>query len=133
MAGEGEPKTINAPVAIVKVLELVGIRDTKYGFDNMWVYAHISAPARTEKGPIQYALIAGAPQHGIAYLGTINPETREFSEFNRANGARTFYDRASNNVICKMYAPAYQMNQLQTLDEILAIEGLHLRRELIPH
>lgn len=119
------------PVKIEKVLEIEGARDPILK-EGRFVYAHISTPTEVEGKPVQYALIAGFPQHGTARLGNIDPETKVFKWLTQEPFPQAFYERASNHVIQEMRVPAGQLDQLKTVDEVLAIEGIKVRRELIP-
>ena len=124
------PKRI--AVDIEKVLELKGAIDPGTR-GSMWVYAHISPPVDIGRGTAQYALLAPAPEHGIAYLGEINPETREFRTYEAIGISKpTYYERAKNRVIRQMSVPVDQLENLKTKDEVLAIPGISVGRELIP-
>lgn len=129
--GEGELAVTRVPVKIAKVLELEGAVDpTLKG--NCWVYAHVSTPAMKDGQPVQYALLARAPQHGLTQLGEINPQTREFNTYEPTPAGQTFYERAGNHVIREMDVPVTQLEKLPTLDDVLAIPGLKVRREFTP-
>lgn len=120
-------------VKIQKVLELAGaltpniLQHGTYCLTS--VYAHISKPAKKDGIDVQYALIARFPRNGSMELGNINPDTRIFEEFSQEP---SFYERAENGVVKEVNVLADQLRKLRTLDDVLAIRGISVERELIP-
>ena len=112
------------PVKIEKVLEL------RYHPNATTVYCHVSTPVQDEGKEKRYALIAACPQGGRTLLGDIHPDQGEFREFSREV---TFYERASNHVVCQMHIPVAQLESLRTIDNVLASPHVSIVRELIPH
>jgi len=119
------------PIEIQKVLELKGACRPDFRCPSS-IYAHVSNPVKKDKQDIQYAMLAIFPEHGIMHLGDINPETKMFEYYDSNMRRFTFYTRAENNVINQVSVPSEQLNKLKTLDEILAIDGISIKRELIP-
>ena len=119
-------------IEIQKVLELEGAIRPDFNCPTS-LYAHISKPVKRNRNEeVQYALIAIFPQHGIMELGEINPATRVFRGYDPRGIDLSFYERASNNVIKEIKVLGNQVRGLKTLDEVLAIEGISVKRELIP-
>lgn len=131
---EPQPRVVRIPVQIEKVLEVEGVFIKLGGTEikaSTFVYAHVSPLVKTSDGSEQqYALLALAPANGRAYLGEIDPETRIFTPFDQSKTA--YYDRSDNNVIGEISVPADQFEKLSRLTDVLGIEGLKIRRELIP-
>lgn len=119
------------PVEIEKVLVLKGARDPIFEHATPVVYAHVSSLTSPDGKETKYALLALFPQHGVIYLGKINPRTGIFDD-NELPLTRAFYERAGNNVINSISLPDDQIGKLQTLDDILNIEGITVARELVP-
>lgn len=120
------------PLDIQKVLELTGAIHPDYPC-NTSVYAHVSYPiSLSDKKSQAYACLAIFPQHGIMNLGNIDPKTKRFEGFNGKQTQIATYTRARNHVIKRVSIPAEQREKLKTLDEVLAIEGITIKRELIP-
>jgi hypothetical protein len=126
------------PVQIQKVLELEGV----YSMDRASptsVYAHISKPVKRGAEDVQYAMLAIFPRHGFMNLGEIDPETRVFEHYD-PDGVRKFgigtpnalYVRAGNHVVNEVSVPHEQIDRLKTMDEVLGIDGIFVKRELIP-
>ena len=86
--------------------------------------------ATPDGGETQYALLAFFPQHGVMYLGQIDPKTGVFDDNEPL--IRAFYQRAGNKVICSISIPDNQRENLQALDDILKIERITVARELVP-
>ena len=82
--------------------------------------------------PVQYVMLATAPEHGIIHLGEIGPETRVFGFFDINMRTFGFYDRSENYVINKVYVPNEQVARLTTIDKVLKIKCIHVKRELFP-
>ena len=116
------------PIEIKKVIQLVGAFDPRYK-SRTEVYAHIGKPVRDKGKEVQYAMLAIFPTNSIMRLGNINPETRMFEDISDNN---SYYERASNHVIRKVLVPTGQLPCLKTLEEVLAISGISVKRELIP-
>jgi len=76
--------------------------------------------------------LARFPQHGIMYLGSINPETMMFEYYDPAMNNPASYTRAGNQVVNQVSVPSKQLKNLETLEEVLGIEGISVKRELIP-
>ena len=119
------------PVEIQKVLELEGALRSDFMCATS-VYAHISKPVKKDGTDVQYALMAIFPQHGIMHLGDINRDTKFFEHYDPAMRDSALYERADNHVVRKVMVPTEQLNRLRTLDEVLAIEGISIKRELVP-
>lgn len=121
------------PVKIERVRELTGVY-FRMGESRpeIRVFAHISTPARTEAEPVQYALLAQAPQNGMAELGRIDPDTRDFTEFDPSGIRFALYRRSPNRVIDQIMVLPDQLRMLQTLAELDAIQGIQIEREMIP-
>ena len=117
------------PVKIQKVMELEGALRPDFNSRSS-VYAHISDPVKRDDDDVQYALLAIFPQHGVMRLGDINPETMMFEDYTPYRPA--LYTRADNHVVNGVSVPAEQFDRLKTLDEVLAIEGISVKRELFP-
>ena len=118
-------------VRIEKVLELEGA--LRPDFSPSSVYAHISKPVERDGQNVQYAILALFPQHGIMDLGDINPETRVFEYYDsKMRNSPALYKRAGNHVVNQVSVPSEQLVKLKTLDEVLGIGGISVKRELIP-
>ena len=112
------------PVEIEKVLELGG------NFPSF--YAHISKPVKRNGQNVQYAMLALFPTSGIMHLGEINPETRVFEHYDPEMRNFALYRRAPNHVVTQVNVPSEQLDRLKTLDEVLSIPSIFVKRELIP-
>ena len=121
------------PVQVQKVLELEleGAYRPDFKCPSS-VYAHISNPVKKDGQDTQYAMLAIFPQHGIMHLGDINPKTKMFEDYDPDIGKFALYTRAGNHVVNRVSVPSEQLNRLKTLDEVLAINGISVKRELIP-
>jgi len=119
------------PVKVEKVLELKGADRPDLNCPSS-VYAHISTPVKKDGQDIQYAMLAIFPQHGIMHLGNINPETKMFEHYDPNRHALALYTRAGNHVVNQVSVPTDQLEKLKTLEEVLSIEGISVKRELIP-
>lgn len=124
-------RKIEIPVQVQKVLELEGVYEPQFNGEAS-VYAHISKPVKKNGQDVQYAMLAISPQHGIMYLGNINPETKKFEYYDPKRHIFAWYARANNHVINQVSVPSEQLEKLKTLEEVLGIEGISVKRELIP-
>ncbi len=128
---KGPQPTMRIPVQIEKVLELTGaIRP--YPKSPASVYAHISKPVQDKFKQVQYAMMALLPQHGVMHLGNINPETMMFEHFDPDLRTPAMYKLADNQVVEQVSVHLNQMEPLKTLEEVLRIPGISIKRELIP-
>ena len=129
------PKASYIPVEIEKVLELEGAIRPDFNCPSS-VYAHISKAGKVRLGAqvedVQYALIAIFPQHGIMHLGDIDPETKRFRDYDPHMKEFALYTRAKNHVVEQVLVRSDQIERLKTLDEVLSIDGISVKRELIP-
>ncbi|MFA4960413.1 MAG: hypothetical protein WC548_02005 [Candidatus Pacearchaeota archaeon] len=116
-------------VKIQKVLELEGAIRKDFNCRTS-VCAHVSTPCEKEGRDVQYVMMDLFPRNGIMYLGNINPETKIFECFDMSKIA--LYERANNHVVKKVMVPISQFSKLKTLEEVLSIEGISVKRELIP-
>jgi hypothetical protein len=66
------------------------------------------------------------------HLGNINPETKMFEHYGPDMKYPTFYKRGSNHVINEIYVLPAQLDKLKTLNEVLGIDGISVKRELFP-
>ncbi|PIN94077.1 hypothetical protein COU54_00425 [Candidatus Pacearchaeota archaeon CG10_big_fil_rev_8_21_14_0_10_31_24] len=121
----------NFSVEIQRVLELEGALSSDFKCATS-VYAHISKPEKKDGTDVQYALMAIFPQHRIMHLGDINRDTKFFEHYDSTMRDFALYERADNHVVRKVRVPIEQLNRLRTLDEVLAIEGISIKRELVP-
>lgn len=96
------------------------------------VYAHVSKPVKRDGQDVQYVMLAISPQHGIMYLGEINPETRMFEHYDPEMRDPALYTRAGNHVVNQVSVSGEQLSKLKTLDEVLGIQGIFVRRRLTP-
>ncbi len=128
---EREPSLKRVLIIIKRVLELEGLYDPNLRADTS-AFAHTSAPVDTPEGLKQRVLLALFPQHGLADLGTINPETCEFKPFDPKYLNPAIYERSDNHVICSMNVPVDQVEKLPTLDQLLTIPGIRVGRDLRP-
>ena len=96
------------------------------------IYAHVSKPVRDQGREVQYAILDIYPRSGIMNLGNINPETRVFEHFDPGQGIQAHYRRADNHVVCEVFVPVEQLRDLKTIDDVLSIPGITVKRELIP-
>lgn len=119
------------PVEVKKVMELEGAYRPDFNCLSS-VYAHISKPVRKDGQDIQYAMLAIFPQHGVMDLGDINPNTRMFEFYDPRKINFAPYTRADNGVVNKVSVPLDSMEKLKTIDEVLGIEGISVKRELTP-
>jgi len=117
------------PVEVEKVLELEGVIRPDFTSS---IYAHISKPIKDNDRDVQYTLMAIFPQHGIMHLGSINPETRRFEHYDPDMINFALYTRADNHVVKTILVPLDQLDKLQVIDDVLKIEGISVKRELIP-
>ena len=118
------------PIQVQRVLELKGA----YADFNCpsSVYAHISNPVKKDGLNVQYAMLAIFPQHGIMHLGDINPKTKMFEHYDTEMPTLALYKRASNHVVNQVSVHIEQIKRLKTLEEVLSINGISIKRELIP-
>lgn len=119
------------PVQVQKVMKLEGANRPDSD-DSSSVYAHISKPVRKDGQNVQYAMLAIFPQNGIMDLGNINPETKMFEHYDPEMSIFALYTRADNNVVNKVSVPSEQLEKLPTLEEVLGIESISVKEELIP-
>lgn len=115
---------------IERVLELEGAWFEKPSNTVIGVQAHIA----TGQDQIQYAILSRLAEMsmGRAYLGYIDPQTREFKLYDPERCDVVTYKRAGNGVVCEIIMSAEHLNKVQTLDEILSIPGITIGRELVP-
>jgi len=114
------------PVQIEQVLEVEGAYDPRFRAPTI-LQAHVSTPVRTKEGLKQYVLLTQNPQHGIAYLGGIDTESRAFNPYEGAYIDFARYQRGEKGVITQMDVPADQFEQLMTLDQLKAMEGIRVK------
>ena len=120
------------PVQIEKVMELEGVYGPNSNYSSS-VYAHVSMPLKKEGQSVQYVMIAIFPRHGTMPLGDINPVTKRFEHYDPDMNNLALYTRADNHVVTQVSIPVQQLERLKTLDDVLAIEGISIKRELIPN
>ncbi len=113
-------------VEIERVIELTGLKVRGL---QARCYAHVSKPILDNGQPKRYALLGQFPQHGITYLGEINPKTLEFFQYSEIP---VFYERSSNRVIKKLRVSNEQLLRLKTIEEVLSIEGIKVASEGTP-
>ncbi len=118
-------------VEIEKVLELVGAYRPDFNCPAS-VYAHVSKPVKKDGEDVQYAMLAIFPQHGIMHLGEINAETRMFGNYDPNWKDLALYTKSSNHVVNQVSVPSKQFDKLKTLDDVLGIPGISVKRTLIP-
>ena len=119
------------PMEIQRVLELEGAFSPEFNCP-IYVYAHISEPAKKEGDGFEYALMAVSPQSGVMSLGDIQPRTRMFRVYDNLEANHSAYELASNSVVRKIMVPFNQVTRLRSLGEVLEIKGISVRRELVP-
>jgi hypothetical protein len=119
------------PVKIEKVMELEGAIGPDFKYPPS-VYAHISYPVNKDGAEVRYALLAIFPQHGIMHLGEINPRTKSFDHYDRHLHTPALYQRACNHVVNEVYVPVEQLKKLKTIDDVLSIPWIKVKRELFP-
>ncbi|NQU98563.1 hypothetical protein HQ533_03780 [Candidatus Woesearchaeota archaeon] len=119
------------PVQVQKVLELKGAYRLHPKSPSS-IYAHISVPVKQDGQDVQYAMLAIFPQHGVMHLGEINPKTKMFENYDPKMHTLALYTRAENNVVNQVSVPSELFERLKTIDEVLDIEGISVKRELIP-
>lgn len=117
------------PVQIQKVMELKGAYRPDFNCPSS-IYAHISKPVKRDGEDVQYAMLDIFPEHGVMYLGGIDPKTKMFNFFDPSNPA--LYTRAGNHIVNQVSVPIEQLKKLPTLEEVLGIEDISVKRELIP-
>ncbi|MBI5332686.1 MAG: hypothetical protein HZB65_03875 [Candidatus Aenigmarchaeota archaeon] len=115
---------------IENVLELHGARHYMDSRSDIILYAHVSKPMEYKDNFVQYVMLAPGPQHGMIHLGEIDPETRCFRFFDKRMRIFGIYKRATNNVVNKVCVPHEQLEKLKTLNEILKINGIYVKREM---
>ena len=116
-------------IEIQRVLELHGTRDPIYEHATPRVFAYVTVPLKIDSTPeAEYALLTLFPQHGVMYLGGINPQTKIFDDNEPL--IRALYEQAGNKTIRSVCLPLRHLDRLQTLDEILRIEGITIVKEL---
>lgn len=116
---------------VVKVLELIGAYSPDFNCPSS-IYAHVSKLIKINDVGAQYAMLAMFSHHGTMHLGDINPGTKMFEHYDfNINGA-ALYTRAPNHIVNVVSVPIEQVNRLKTLDKILNINGISIKRELIP-
>jgi len=122
---------VRIPVQVEKVLELEGAYRPDFNSRSS-VYAHISVPVKIDEKDVQIVMLDIYPRRGIMYLGDINPETKMFEFYDPEMHQFAVYTRADNNVVSQVAVPSEQFEKLKTIDEVLNIEGITVKRELIP-
>lgn len=99
-----------------------------------WLNCDVTVPVDIEGRVARYALISQGMRFGQTELGEIDPSTREFRVFGSVNDERgipkaiTFFETLDRPRI-KLYVPVSQLPYLKTIEEVLSIPSISIRRE----
>ena len=119
------------PIEIQKVLQLAGASCSELKCPAP-IYAYVSKPTENNGSKVTYVLLSRYQSHGSVRLGEINPKTRVFTPYSFCMGDSDFYKKARNGIIQEVRISPDKLHQLKNLEEVLAIEGISIKRELVP-
>jgi len=96
-----------------------------------WLNADITREVEISGRNARYILLSQATRFGITYLGYIDPQTREFRKFDpELHTSFESTQAGGGGRKTKMYVPVTQLPDLRTLEEVLSIPGISIRREI---
>lgn len=76
-------------------------------------------------------MLSQATRFGITYLGYIDQQTREFRKFEpEIHTPFESTQAGGGGKKTKMYVPVTQLSHLRTLEDVLSISGISIRREV---
>ncbi|MDP3882415.1 MAG: hypothetical protein Q8Q31_06065 [Nanoarchaeota archaeon] len=119
---------VERPDKIEKVLVLQGATCSELKIPAP-IYAYVTNSGRVGGLPLEHAYLARYESHGVLKLGMIDPTTRVFSPYSQI---LTPYRRSSNDVVNGLLVTVEEMTRLEKLENILAIPGISVVRELVP-
>lgn len=103
--------------------------------DIHWLNCDVTIPIEINNRRDHYALLSQGMRFGFTELGYINPITREFKLFESPKDRRGFpletthFEWATMNKKSKMYVPVNQLQYLKTLEEVISIQGIYIKKE----
>jgi len=119
------------PVEIERVLKLEGAL-APHTSTPIPVYAHISKTVIDNSFETKYVLLAPFPRGGEMGLGNINPKTKVLEPYGICAGGLALYERARNRVVSRVLVLPEAFEKLETLEDILGIQGISIKKEYVP-